>query len=77
MGKEKILLAELRKKQGLSQKALAKQINVCAGTIGMYEIGKRTPSLDRALRISEFFGIPLENISFSSLDRVNEGGKKK
>lgn len=67
MVEKKISLAKLRLELGLSQRELAKQINVSSGTIGMYEVGKRTPSLDKARRISEFFGIPLENIVFESL----------
>lgn len=37
-------IAALRKRMGLSQEQLAKRINVCASTIGMYEQGRREPS---------------------------------
>lgn len=68
MNEKKTSLAELRLERGLSQRELAKQIHVSSGTIGMYEVGKRTPSLEKAKRIAAFFGIPLENIIFESVD---------
>lgn len=69
MKRKQISLAELRLEQGLSQREFARQINVSSATIGMYEAGRRTPSLDKALRISAYFGIPIENIIFASSDK--------
>lgn len=61
-------LADLRKKEMLSQNDLGKIINVSGGAIAMYEAGKRSPSLKRALKISEYFNIPVEQIKFSKKD---------
>lgn len=69
MSRKQISLAELRLERGLSQREFAKQINVSSGTIGMYEAGRRKPSLDKALRISAYFGVPIENIIFASLEK--------
>lgn len=38
-------IAALRQKQGLSQAELARRIHVSASSVGMYEQGRREPSL--------------------------------
>lgn len=58
-------LADLRKERMLSQNELGKIMNVSGSAIAMYETGKRSPSLKRALKFSEYFNIPLEQIKFS------------
>lgn len=70
--KEKIPLATLRARKGLSQKELADIIHVSAGLIGLYETGKRNPSYSKAILISDYFDLPLENISFVTLKKENE-----
>lgn len=69
-------LADLRAEKKLSQRDLAKKLNVQPGTIGMYESGKRTPPLHKAIAIARFFKVPVETISFSSID-YNEKGEEK
>lgn len=61
-----IPLASLRSAKGLSQKAFAKEIHVSTSLIGMYESGKRKPSLKNALKIANYFNVPVENISFEN-----------
>lgn len=56
--------------KGFSQREFAKEINISASTIGMYESGKRKPSLDKAIMIATYFDTPLERISFSSEPNV-------
>lgn len=68
-------LAELRAELNLSQRDLAKKLNIQPGTIGMYESGKRTPPLSRAIEIAQLFSVPVEMISFST-NCNNEGGVK-
>ena len=63
---KQVSLASLRASRSMSQKDLADVMNVSSGLIGMYEIGKRKPSLDKAMFISKFFNTPLENISFAT-----------
>lgn len=65
-------LAELRAENNLSQRALAKKLNVQPGTIGMYESGKRTPPLNKAIAIAKMFNVPVETISFSSTDFIKK-----
>jgi len=59
-------LQELRKEAGLSQREFASKIGLKHSTIGMYEIGLRTPSLETAKRIASFFGVPVESILFGA-----------
>jgi len=42
----------------------------------MYESGKRTPPLNRAIAIAKLFNVPVETISFSNSDYSVEGGVK-
>ena len=62
---ERIPLVELRRLKGLSQRDLAANIMISPSAIAQYELGDRTPSLENALRIAQYFDIPVENISFT------------
>ena len=48
-------MVELRKERNITQEELASEIGMSKGAIGMYETGKRTPSLKRAKQIAQFF----------------------
>ena len=63
---KKVNLCVLRETKGLSQKALAKELNISPGLVGMGETGNRTPSLKKATLVAQYFEIPLERISFSN-----------
>ena len=52
----------LRQEQGISRKELAEAIGVNFQTVGYLEREEYSPSLDLALRICEFFGLPVEMI---------------
>lgn len=64
---ETISLAELRAANNMSQRDLANELGVSSATIGMYEAGKRTSPLKKAILIAELFHIPVEKISFSTM----------
>jgi transcriptional regulator with XRE-family HTH domain len=53
-------IATLRKGMGFSQKKLAKQINVCASAIGMYEQGRREPSTKTLVVLAKVLGVSLD-----------------
>mgnify|MGYP001055834117 FL=1 len=53
---------ELRKSQGLRQEEFARAIRVSRQTISSIENGRYSPSLELAFTISEFFGLPIEEI---------------
>jgi DNA-binding XRE family transcriptional regulator len=52
----------LRRERGISRKELADVIGVNVQTVGYLEREEYNPSLDLAMRISEFFGLPIELI---------------
>lgn len=50
-------ISELRKQAGMSQFQLAKVLDIAASTLGMYETGKREPSLKVMQRIADYFNV--------------------
>ncbi|MDX6691805.1 MAG: putative transcriptional regulator [Solirubrobacteraceae bacterium] len=52
----------LRAEHSLSRQQLAEAIGVNYQTIGYLERGDYSPSLDLALRLAEFFDLPIEAI---------------
>lgn len=50
-------LKELRKKHNISQKDLAREINVAPSTISMYEKGKRSPNDELLKAIATYFDV--------------------
>jgi putative transcriptional regulator len=55
-------LTVLRAERGLSRQELADALGVNYQTIGYLERGEYNPSLDLALRVAEYFGLPVEAI---------------
>lgn len=53
-------ITDLRKKQGMSQSQLAKELNVSPSTIGMYEQGRRVPDLDTLIAMARLFNVSLD-----------------
>ena len=53
-------IATLRKKKGLSQDQLAKQINICASAIGMYEQGRREPPIKTLVALAKVLEVSLD-----------------
>ncbi|MCZ2825437.1 MULTISPECIES: helix-turn-helix transcriptional regulator [unclassified Modestobacter] len=52
----------LRAEQGVSRRELADALGVHYQTIGYLERGEYNPSLNLALRIAEFFQLPVETV---------------
>lgn len=52
-------LKELRKAKGLSQATLADRLGLSKSTIGMYETGDITPSVDALNQIADFFNVDM------------------
>ena len=48
-------LRELRSKNGLSQRSIARRLNVSASIISSYETGERTPSIENLLALSYLY----------------------
>jgi DNA-binding XRE family transcriptional regulator len=55
-------LPVLRAERGVSRKALAAAVGVNFQTIGYLERGEYNPSVELALKLSEYFGLPLEMV---------------
>ena len=55
-------LAVLRAERGVSRKELAAAVGVNFQTIGYLERGEYNPSVELALKLSEYFELPLEMI---------------
>lgn len=53
-------LAMVRAEREVSRQALAEAVGVHYQTIGYIERGQYNPSLDLALRVAEFFELPVE-----------------
>ena len=62
----------LRKKFNYSQSDLASMLNTSPSTIGMYEQGRRTPSLDTLVQMSEIFHVSLDYLITGSEFRRSE-----
>ena len=68
-------IAFLRASKGWSQAKLAQRIGVSASAVGMYEQGRREPSLDLLVRLAREFGVSTdyllmgENPHSDSLER--------
>lgn len=53
-------LKELREKNNLQQKDLARLLNVSQNAISLYETGKREPNIEYLIKICDFFNISLD-----------------
>lgn len=53
---------ELRTAAGMTQKALADQLGVTVPTVSKWELGQRTPELERVFRMTLIFGVSIEEI---------------
>lgn len=67
----KTKIAELRKKNKLSQEELANAVGVTRQTITSLEVEKYTASLILAYRIAHYFGTTIEDVfDFSDLEEL-------
>lgn len=55
-------IALLRTEKGVSRKELAEAVGVNFQTIGYLERGDYSPSLELAMKIARFFGVPVEMV---------------
>lgn len=55
-------LKKLRTDNNLTQEQLAKSVDIATSTIAMYENGSRLPSLSSAIKISNFFNVPIAEL---------------
>lgn len=60
----KISLKAARVNAALTQKEAAKMLNVAVATISNWENGKTSPSVQKAIKIQEIYGIAYDEIIF-------------
>ena len=53
-------IKNLRVRSGMTQQQLAKELHVGPSAIGLYEQGRRTPSIEILIQMSNLFGVSLD-----------------
>ncbi|MFT8321225.1 MAG: helix-turn-helix transcriptional regulator [Bacillus sp. (in: firmicutes)] len=57
-------IKEIRKKKGITQVQMAEDLQITRQTINAIEKNKYNPSLELALKIVEYFQIPMEEMFY-------------
>ena len=65
-------IAALRKKAGWSQADLARQLQCSASAVGMYEQGRREPSVDTLVAMAEEFQVSMDFLLTGKIRTVQE-----
>lgn len=65
-------IASLRQSRGLSQAELAQKLHISTSTVGMYEQGRREPSVETLIAISQTFGVSLDYLLSGRPDTVRD-----
>lgn len=65
-------IASLRQTYGLSQAELADRLHISTSAIGMYEQGRREPSVDTLIALSREFGVSLDYLLSGRPDTVRD-----
>ena len=55
-------IARLRRRAGWSQAQLAARLRISPSAMGMYEQGRREPSLDMLLRLARELGVTVDHL---------------
>lgn len=53
-------IAVLRRSAGISQAELARQLKISPSTVGMYEQGRREPSVETLAAMARLFGVSID-----------------
>ena len=74
-GRRLVQAGQGRAEQGITRRELADALGVHYQTVGYLERGEYNPSLHLALRIAEFFGLPVEMVfSTRPFPRISDAG---
>lgn len=60
----------MREQAGLTQRELAKKMNIGISTMSQYENGDRTPNVDMQRKFAQFFGVSLDFLAGLTDDRT-------
>jgi putative transcriptional regulator len=70
-------ISMLRAERGISRRQLAEALGVHYQTVGYLERGEYSPSLYLALRIADYFEVPVEAVfSVTPFPRLGTGGPR-
>lgn len=58
-------IAKYRNNLGISQRQLAKAVNVSDAAVAMWEKSKRSPTLKKSKEIADFFNVSVDDIFFN------------
>ena len=56
------VIAELREKNKISQRELARNINVSAGIVGSWETGRSNPGYENCIALADYFKISMNEL---------------
>lgn len=70
-----IRIAALRRRAGLSQAELAHRLQISASAMGMYEQGRREPSLDTLVALARELQVSTDFLLTGKVRTVQEDGK--
>lgn len=68
------MLTYLRKRKGLSQQELAKNLKISRSSIGMYETGKREPDLETLELFADFYNVDMNTLTGKQPIKETTGG---
>ena len=63
-------IMDLRKKNGLSQEALAEKVGVARQTISKWELGETSPDLKESKELSKIFNVSLDELTDNDIKNV-------
>lgn len=66
-------LYALRRHAGMSQQEVATAIGVTRQTIGNWELGQASPSLDKAALLARLYGVTLDDLVSDEVEVVSSG----
>lgn len=69
-------IAMLRRQRGLSQAELARRLHISASAVGMYEQGRREPSLDIVVALAEELDVSTDFLLTGKIQQ-NRGTESK
>ncbi len=67
-------IALLRRQAGMSQAELAARMGISASAVGMYEQGRREPSVDTLVALSEIFQVSTDYLLTGKIADPREAG---
>lgn len=65
-------IALLRMSKGWSQAELGRQLGISTSAVGMYEQGRRDPSLDTVVRLARMFGVTTDYLLMGENKNIQE-----